>query len=482
MQKEPLSKVDTAWLRMEEPTNLMMITGIMLLSEPMNIERFKTTIERRFLSFKRFRQRAVDNPRGAYWEIDPDFDIDLHIRRSALPGTADLAELQDYVGDLASTPLDKSRPLWQFHLVENYRGGQVLVTRIHHCIADGIALIQVLLSLTDPGPDPRPSAHDSRTWRTRRLSESNIFKRLTSPAREGFAFLGAIGQKTVEETLSLIGDPERVGVYAREAAEIAAELANSLSLPNDPETRFRGSLGRRKQVAWAEPISLADVKAISKGLGCTVNDLLIAAVTGALHGYLTDLGEPPEKSLEIRVTVPVNLRPLEHAAELGNHFGLVFLPLPVGEVNPLMRVLKVSQNMNKLKSSRQAAVAFGLLAALGMGPSGLQKPALSALSKKATAVLTNVPGPQQPLYIAGVPIGEMMFWVPQNGTIGIGISILSYNNKVFFGLIADRKLIPHPDEVIRRFKPEFEQLLYMVLLADPDAPLKVEDVEGLLGQ
>jgi len=150
MKREPISKVDTAWLRMEQPTNLMMITGIMLLARPMDIERFKATVEKRFLSFKRFRQRAVDTPRGAYWEIDPDFDIDLHVRRTALPGKADLAELQEYVGDLASTPLDKSRPLWQFHVVENYQGGQVLVTRIHHCIADGIALIQVFLTRPCP--------------------------------------------------------------------------------------------------------------------------------------------------------------------------------------------------------------------------------------------------------------------------------------------------------------------------------------------
>jgi len=136
--------------------------------------------------------------------------------------------------------------------------------------------------------------------------------------------------------------------------------------------------------------------------------------------------------------------------------------------------------MNELKSSRQAQVAFGLLAALGMGPSVLQKPALNELSKKASTVLTNVPGPQHPLYIAGSKINQMMFWVPQNGGIGIGISIISYDNKVFFGLISDRKLIPDPADVIRRFKPEFEKLLYIVLLADPDQPLRAEDVADLL--
>ena len=480
MKREPISKVDTAWLRMEQPTNLMMITGILLLASPMSIDRFKKTIEQRFLSFKRFRQRAVDTPRGAFWEIDPDFDIDLHVRRTALPGKADLAELQDYVSDLASTPLDKSRPLWQFHLVENYKGGPVLVTRIHHCIADGIALVQVFLTLTDPGPDPRPSAKDSQTWRKRRADESGIFRRLMDPARDGLASMGVLGQKAVEEIIGLIQEPERAAFYAGEAGEIAAELVNSLTLPSDPETRFRGQLGARKQVAWAEPLALKDVKAISKCLGCTVNDLLIAAVTGALHGYMRDKGDEPPAELEIRATVPVNLRPLEHAAELGNHFGLVFLPLPVGEVNPLLRLLRVRQSMNELKASRQAEVAFGLLAALGMGPSVLQKPALNELSKKASTVLTNVPGPQQPLYLAGSLIDGMMFWVPQNGGIGLGISILSYNEQVFFGLISDRKLVPDPEAVIRRFQPEFEKFLYLVLLTDPDSPLQAEDAADLL--
>jgi WS/DGAT/MGAT family acyltransferase len=179
---------------------------------------------------------------------------------------------------------------------------------------------------------------------------------------------------------------------------------------------------------------------------------------------MLDQGERPSKSTEIRATVPVNLRPLEHAKNLGNHFGLVFLSLPIGESNPVDRVKQVHTRMNELKESKQAAVAFGLLAALGMGPSALQKPALDLLSEKATTVLTNVPGPQQPLYLGGGEVREMMFWVPQNGGIGMGISILSYNGKVFFGVITDRKLVPDPRKIIQRFRPEFENLLYLSLM------------------
>ena len=175
----------------------------------------------------------------------------------------------------------------------------------------------------------------------------------------------------------------------------------------------------------------------------------------------------------------MNLRPLEHARELGNHFGLVFLSLPLGERNPLARVKRISERMDELKSGRQATVSFGLLAALGMGPSALQKPALDILSEKATTVLTNVPGPQQPLYLAGERVKDMMFWVPQNGGIGMGISILSYDGQVFFGVITDRRLVPEPHEIIERFRPEFEKLVCLSLMIpvdQPDSPRLAEEL------
>ena len=159
--------------------------------------------------------------------------------------------------------------------------------------------------------------------------------------------------------------------------------------------------------------------------------------------------------MTLRATVPVNLRPLEHAKKLGNHFGLVFLELPVGEDNPLRRLERVAECMNQLKTSRQAIVAYGLLAALGVAPPPVQELALEMFSRKASAVATNVPVPQQPLYLAGCTLRDMMFWVPQTGSIGIGLSILSYRGQVHFGLIADARLIPDPDAVIRRFGEEF---------------------------
>jgi WS/DGAT/MGAT family acyltransferase len=233
-------------------------------------------------------------------------------------------------------------------------------------------------------------------------------------------------------------------------------------------------------VAWAEPLSLDEVKGVSKAFGCTVNDVLIAAVSGAFRQYMISVGDDPDELPDIRATVPVNLRPLEHAQELGNHFGLVFLSLPLSIDNPLERLYAVNDRMNELKSSKQAAVTLGFLGALGLGPSAVQKPVLDLLSQKATAVLTNVPGPQQPLYLAGAKLKELMFWVPQNGSVGLGISILSYNGQVFFGLISDHRLLAEPSEVISRFNSEFEKLLYLGMMLPLEGRPSAQTAETLL--
>lgn len=478
-QREPISKVDTAWLRMEQPTNLMMITGLVFLAHEINFDDLLKLIEKRFLAFRRFRQKAVVGARNCYWELDLDFDIRSHVRRTALPGKADVVELQELVSDLASTPLDQSKPLWQFHLVENFEGGPVLITRIHHCYADGIALIQVLLSLTDTSPEAHETTPPREQWRARKAAESNIFRRLMEPAKDGIDIVTHWTMKLMEEGLQVIKEPGMAADYAHLAGEMADELAGAILLPDDPETSFKGRLGPRKRVAWATPLDLNEVKGVSRVLGCTVNDVLISTITGALRHELVSRGEDV-RGLEIRATVPVNLRPLEHAKELGNHFGLVFLPLPIGEENPLARLYRVHQFMNELKSSRQAAVAFGLLAALGMGPAVIQKPMLEMMSRKASTVLTNVPGPRKPLYLAGTEVTELMFWVPQSGSIGMGISILSYNDKVYCGLMTDRRLVPEPQEVVDRFRAEFEKLLYLTLLMDAETIADESAVEAVM--
>ena len=464
--REPMSRVDTAWLRMERPTNLMMITGVLIFDQQLDMAKFKEILAERFLAFRRFRQRAVDLTGQAFWEYDKDFDLNWHVRRVALPGAATKAELEEYVSQLASTPLDKSKPLWQFHIVENFQGGCALVTRIHHCYADGIALVQVMLSLTDTTGEASLESRPAKKIPLK-VEGGTVFQRLLEPARLGFDQVKAFSEKAAAVLVDYAKDPEKTVEVLKTGAEgvgdILSELATAITLPDDPPTVFRGPLGVSKRVAWCEPIPLALVKSVGNALDCTVNDVLMACAAGALRGYMVDQDQPLPKE-GIRATVPVNLRPLEHAKKLGNHFGLVFLDLPVHEANPLARLFTVRACMQKLKSSRQAIVSFGLLAALGLGPAVVQRPALEMFSRKATAVATNVPGPQMPLYLAGCRLREQMFWVPQTGSIGMGLSILSYNGFVHFGLIVDKKNVAVPDLIVERFRPELEKLLMLTLM------------------
>jgi WS/DGAT/MGAT family acyltransferase len=192
--------------------------------------------------------------------------------------------------------------------------------------------------------------------------------------------------------------------------------------------------------------------------------VLLACVAGALRDYLVEHGDPVD-GVTVRALVPVNLRPLEQAWKLGNRFGLVFLELPLGAANPVERLYAVRANMRALKDSYQPLVALGLLAAMGAGPRALQESLLVTLARNATAVMTNVPGPAQPLYLAGSRIDRLMFWVPQSGDIGMGVSILSYGGMVQFGLVTDRGLCPDPERIVARFGDEFEKLLLTTLMS-----------------
>jgi diacylglycerol O-acyltransferase / wax synthase len=454
---ERMSSVDTAWLRMDRPSNLMMICGVLIFGEHLALARLKATLSDRFMRFKRFRQRAVQAPTGAYWADDRKFDIGAHVRRVKLRGAAGKAELETLVSELMATPLDPSKPMWQFHLVEGYEGGSAVVVRIHHCYADGIALIQVMLSMTDadregrvPGPVPPPPKHSKSTG--------------GDPLADALKMATKMGSVLIETGVGLWREPAKAVALAKQGSAFTEELAKLVLMDEDSRTCFKGSPGVAKRVAWADPITVADVKAVGRALDCSINDVLLSSVAGALRSYLLREGESVE-GLSIRAMVPVNLRPAEKAWKLGNRFGLVFLDLPIGIENPVERLYAIRENMRVLKGSYQPVVALGVLAAMGAGPRILQEQLLAMLARKATAVMTNVPGPQQPLFLGGALIDSMMFWVPQSGDIGLGVSILSYNGEVRFGVVADRGLCPDPHRVIERFVPEFEKLVLTTLMS-----------------
>jgi WS/DGAT/MGAT family acyltransferase len=477
-----MSPVDTAWLRMDSPGNLMMIVGVQLFDGACDLERLRSTVEGHLLQYRQFRSRvAHDSAGGAWWEDDPNFDIDQHLVRIGLPGRGGKAELQKLVATLASQSLDPTRPLWQFHVVENYRDrridGHAIIVRIHHCIGDGIALVGAFLSMTTASPTEHLKPVARRKAREQTEWWEQWLQPFTHATVRAIDVTGEVASKALQAYGALLDDPglatEAAGGYARMATQLSKDIAALALMETDTATRLKGKPGGSKVVAWNEPLPLADVKAVGKALGCSVNDVLLSCAAGALRGYLLDHGEDLAGA-ELRAMVPVNLRSPGAGKALGNKFGLVPVLLPVGIEHPVERVLAVRERMNELKSGYTAVLAMALLGLAGLAPRAVQKQVIDLLARKATAVMTNVPGPQQQLYLAGAPVRQMMFWVPQSGDIGVGVSILSYDGTVQFGLITDKKICKDPQAVIARFRPEFENLVHAVLLmpwdeeADPE--------------
>jgi WS/DGAT/MGAT family acyltransferase len=464
-RRERMSSVDTAWLRMDRPTNRMAIVGVLVLETPLDYERLKSVLATRLLRYERFRMRPREDIGGAWWEEAPRFDLERQLRRVRLPGKGGPAALKRYVARIVPRPFDPRRPWWEFHLVEGYEGGSAVAVRIHHSYADGIALVGVMLSLTSASPEdpaaPEPGAAD--TPPPERGGGEGLLAQLFEPVAGAATGALRLSGDLLEQYLALLRNPQRIVDFARVAGAVAAELAQLATLPDDSRTRFKGPAGTAKAVAWTEPLPLDEVKAVGRVLGCSVNDVLLATVAGALRRYLVEKGDDAD-GVELRAMVPVNLRPPGDSGKLGNRFGLVTLLLPVGIANPLARLYEVHQRMEALKRSYQPVIAFALLGLAGYLPRAAQQEMLDLLANKATAVMTNVPGPQTPLYLAGARVGQIMFWVPQSGDIGMGVSILSYGGGVQFGLITDAARVPDPERVIAGFRPEFERLLLTVLM------------------
>ena len=337
----------------------------------------------------------------------------------------------------------------------------MLIPRIHHCYADGIALISVMLSLT--GESPAESLAKPKKAEKRAKDEMDFWTSVSKPMASVMSGAMKLTRGLVEQGLEIAKDPATMREFATKGVELADELRKIAVMKPDTPTRYKGVLGGEKRVAWCEPLSLAEVKVIGKTLGASVNDVLLATAAGALRDYLKSHNDETD-NIELRAIVPVNLRPIDKASELGNQFGLIFVELPVGVDDPLERIRLVRSRMTALKGSSQPIVAFVLLSAVGLGPKILQDQISGLIGRNATAVMTNVPGPQKPLYLAGSEIDEIEFWVPQSGGIGMGLSILTYNGRVQFGLITDTRLVPDPKTIIDQFGEEFEKLVMLTLM------------------
>ena len=460
----PMNSVDKAWFEMDSSTNLMIINGLMWFEGKVDYDLFTHVLENRFVErYERFQQRIVTGPDARlYWERDPHFDLRAHVRHIALPEPRTQETLQILLSSVINEPLDRRKPLWRFFLVEEVEGGTVLFGRIHHCIGDGIALIRVLLDMTSESLDdsvrfaveaPAPLLGSRR----RRGLLDRIERTAKGVAKTSIQISKAMVLQTLltlEDNRHPVEVSKSLGILSAASAAILAKL---LILPSDRRSVFKGELGAIKRVVWSKPLDLAQIKAIGRTHNATINDVLVAAVAGALRDYMLHVGDDPTKG-DINAMVPVNLRSLEKAIELNNQFALVYLPLPVSLADPVARLKATKYQMDVLKSSPEPMLVYQILGIIGSLPLDIAKQATMWFSSKASTVLTNVPGPRQQIYFAGLPLRQIMFWVPQSGEISMGISIISYNGQVTLGLMVDEHLIQEPQLIMERFAQQFELL------------------------
>ncbi|HVK99265.1 MAG TPA: wax ester/triacylglycerol synthase family O-acyltransferase [Dongiaceae bacterium] len=435
---EPMSVVDTAWLRMDSADNLMVINGLLIFDETISREDFQSILEERLLKLhKRFRQRPVQVGNHYFWEELSQLDLGYHLTSlDSLEECGTEAEIRTAVSKQIPLPLDGDKPLWRFFFVPRYKNGTAVMMKVHHSYADGIALISVLDSVADQSVLHSSPAANFRLPERKPRSASSLHR--LEFALTSAAFYTGFSLAWLYEAMRVI-----------------------LARP-DSKTAYKRKLTAEKQVGWAPSLEVSEVKQVSKAMGCTMNDVILGCVAGSLRRYLERIGEPVQ-GVQVRTTVPVNLRPLDQALQLGNKFGLVYLTLPVGEPTVERRIRAVRQAMRQLKSGVQAQMSYNVLGILGFFPRPVEKFFLDFFSSKASAVMTNVPGPSEPVYLKGKKLAKPMFWVPQSGGIGIGVSILSYDNKVEFGFVADSALVPDPQAMIDDFVAEFESIKQTVL-------------------
>ena len=449
--RHPLPAADAAWLHMDGPTNPMVVNSVVTLGEAPDHEALAEVLERRLVAeFPRFRQRIAESAgRGPAFVDDRSFDLDNHLHRLALPAPGDRAALQAMVSDLVTPQLDDGKPLWDVYLIEGYEGGAAMLWRIHHCIADGIALSRVMLSITDGGdPVEAPTPPRAGTSVLRRLAGLPL--NAASAARD-------LGGAVVHEGMETLAHPEHLRELAETALHDASTTAKLLGGPADAPSGLRAPLAGARRVAWSEPFPLDRIRDAAHRRRVTINDLLVSALAGALHELLAQDGGAPE---EIHAMIPFNLRSLDEPvpAELGNDFALILLELPVGEVAPAERLREVSSRMDRIKSTHEAPIAYGVLSAMGLTPPWVEDRLIGFFTDKASLVVTNVPGPRRQLRLAGAPVTGVLVWAPCSGTLGLTVSIFSYDGEVTAGFMADTALSTGAAQLARAYEDQLHGL------------------------
>ena len=425
--RERVASNDAIWLQ-DSATNLMVINAI-IITDQLDLETLRTAFQRRIfegpdaLRFERLRCRITGKGLRRYWERDLDFDLARHIFATRGKNLHSLEAIQTYVGQEASQKLDWDRPQWEIQVIEPFEeGSTALLVRIHHSIGDGEALVCLLFTLMDGA------------W-----SHEHGIAHTAARSSRGDHWLGRF-LKAAAIPLSAPGI-----------------LLRRLTWIPDRSHMHGPALSGNKRVAWTTPLDLEVVKKAKHRIGATVNDVLMASVSGAFSKYLAHRGgTAPSRFL---ISMPVNVRHPGEFLRCENHFAPVPLELPAGSHANPHRILAVKTKMDQLKCSAVPVVIYELQRALlGLLPKAVSRGLIDFLANKCTAVVTNVIGPSRDIALEGRRVRSILFWVPQRARIGVGISILSFAGKVQLGVITDDALVPDPADLIRAFEEEFEAL------------------------
>ncbi|MDP5182762.1 wax ester/triacylglycerol synthase family O-acyltransferase [Blastococcus sp. BMG 814] len=432
---ERLGTLEASFLYLEEPGTPMHVGGVLVLETPPGgLDALAALVEARLSLVPRYRQRVAEVPghlANPVWVDDPEFDITYHLRRSGLPRPGTEQRLLDLVSRLMSRPLDRRRPLWEAYLVEGLEGDRVaVVTKTHPALVDGLGAVdigQVLLDVFPDAPAPEPAE-----WRPRRPPSG---PELVWAAFEDYRRRPS---SLVELARSAVTDVRATAVRVGGVAGGLVRTARSAILPA-PHSPLNAPIGRQRRVAVA-CADLDDLKRVRKAHGGTVNDVLLTVVAGALREWLLSRGEPLVGGTSVRALVPVSVQDEDGAG--GNQVTSHLVDLPVGEPNPRVRLARLTYAMRGLTQHGRSVGADSLIALTGFAPSTLH--ALGARAARGLSrrlfnlVVTNVPGPQLPLYAAGGRVLEVFPVVPLARGQGLSIGMTSYDGTVFFGLNADR--------------------------------------------
>jgi WS/DGAT/MGAT family acyltransferase len=429
-----LSGLDASFLAFEKQGAHMHVGSVLVFAgEPPSYEEFLAHVEGRLHLVPRYRQRLAFPPWGIgrpQWADDAHFNPRYHVRHSALPEPGGDEELRRLAGRLFSQQLDRAKPLWELWLIEGVEDGFAIISKTHHALVDGISGVDIATVLFDLEPDPPPRPEPPLAWSPRpepsraALFADSLIERAETPT--GLA-------RALREALA---HPDRAGAEAgRAVAGLAALLAAGVA--GAPPSPLNVRIGPHRRFAWAS-VELGRLKAAKDALGGTVNDVVLTVVAGALRAHLFRRGRDPER-MELKAMVPISVRAEAERGALGNKVAAMYAPLPVGVADPVERFRFVHAAMAGLKESGQAVGAQAITALAGVAaPTVLdQAGRLQARQRFFNLTVTNVPGPQFPLFILGRRLDAFYPQVPLVANTALGIAVMSYDGNVFFGLLGD---------------------------------------------